>query len=772
MAKKKRKIDDTIYFNTDIFPNYYDWGGFMNFVNSDEFKSAIRGFNDATRNKNGEESSFLNMNSIQGKGMNGAIGQMVDTTGQFMSSIDNLLKDKRPSLERVVGIYKDGGNLFLNGGNKASDVVGTVINLVGNGIQQAKIEDTSGLKSKIVEKGFTPITTSSNEDLISQWRNNRNLHNVSTKDIRNKTIFGDIANSVSASGQGFSAGSHFGPWGAAIGAVVGGVSSLIGSIFGRSKAKRERNRVNSLIADANQRSWNQLDLAASNLENQNAYNMQLNYAKLGGPLHSNGTIWDNGVNIIGNGGTHEENPYEGVPMGVDSKGVPNLVEEGEVIYDNKVLTNHLIAPKHIAKKYTNKKNPTYADVFKSAQKESEERPFDFISQRGLEASFNEIYNAQESEKAKKMAIKSNKFVDGGPVDDHIPYKYYEDIGNDWYTDIYKNFVNDLTEGDVFSEKWLADINAGKFGDIGGNTFTIPEIKKLAVDNKLGPVHKAVNAAAMKREEDRLEDVVKATMKSPERPELIPIPKVNNTILDGVKATIKHPKMPVLKSSKVYNDDDEGINFFRKAPLYASGMQVLADMLGANDPDYTDADIIGNAVNSPRTATYTPIGNYMVYNPFDRNYYTNQLLAQANAASRAASNVTGGNRAAAMAGILSSGYNTIRSLGELYRQGDEYNLNQLAKVLDFNRGTNMANTEGALKASMANMSLNELDLNKAIAYAKMRDAISTASSTARSQNLSNFIDNLSEYGKDIEYRDWLKMLQRNKVLVNKDGKIVE
>ena len=31
--------------------------------------------------------------------------------------------------------------------------------------------------------------------------------------------------------------------------------------------------------------------------------------------------------MIGNGGTHEENPMEGVQMGMDAQGVPNLVEE-------------------------------------------------------------------------------------------------------------------------------------------------------------------------------------------------------------------------------------------------------------------------------------------------------------------------------------------------------------------------------------------------------------------------------------------------------------
>ena len=54
-----------------------------------------------------------------------------------------------------------------------------------------------------------------------------------------------------------------------------------------------------------------------------------------------GNLFTNGVTTIGNGGTHESNPYEGVQMGVDPQGIPNLVEEGEVIYDDYVFSNRI-----------------------------------------------------------------------------------------------------------------------------------------------------------------------------------------------------------------------------------------------------------------------------------------------------------------------------------------------------------------------------------------------------------------------------------------------
>ena len=64
----------------------------------------------------------------------------------------------------------------------------------------------------------------------------------------------------------------------------------------------------------------------------------------GGNLLTNGAVWDNGVTIIGNGGTHEENPMEGVPMGVDGQGIPNLVEEGEVIFNDYVFSDRMNVP--------------------------------------------------------------------------------------------------------------------------------------------------------------------------------------------------------------------------------------------------------------------------------------------------------------------------------------------------------------------------------------------------------------------------------------------
>ena len=91
----------------------------------------------------------------------------------------------------------------------------------------------------------------------------------------------------------------------------------------------------------------------------------------GGFLNSNGANFSNGLTYIDNGGTHEENPLEGVQIGMDSQGIPNLVEEGEVIYDDYVFTNRWKTPKNVKEALGIKKKSsiTYADVAKDLSAE-------------------------------------------------------------------------------------------------------------------------------------------------------------------------------------------------------------------------------------------------------------------------------------------------------------------------------------------------------------------------------------------------------------------
>ena len=192
-----------------------------------------------------------------------------------------------------------------------------------------------------------------------------------------------------------------------------------GGWFSKGKARRKNAelRRQRLIAQdwADRSVENNID----NLVDDQMGNLLANYAAFGGPLHTHGADWSNGITIIDNGGTHESNPFEGVPMGTAPDGQPNLVEEGEVIYNDYVYSNRIKVPKSVREKYKlkGKDDMTFADAAKKAQKESEERPNDPISKRGLDDIMGKLMMEQESIREKRQARKFAKggylFPDGG-----------------------------------------------------------------------------------------------------------------------------------------------------------------------------------------------------------------------------------------------------------------------------------------------------------------------------------------------------------------------
>jgi hypothetical protein len=175
----------------------------------------------------------------------------------------------------------------------------------------------------------------------------------------------------------------------------------------------------------------------------------------------------------------------------------------------------------------------------------------------------------------------------------------------------------------------------------------------------------------------------------------------------------------------------------------------------NKPDYSNADMVLNASNGLRDVRFTPIGDYEKYSPFDRMYYINQLNANAGATRRTLLDTTGGNRGAAMAGLLAADYNAQNQLGALARQAEEYNLAQRNQVSAFNRQTNEYNSEGDLKAQIANNSNREVQMRAAAQAAALRDAVDARVGATRSANLTNFFNSLGDIGREAFVMDMIK-----------------
>lgn len=151
----------------------------------------------------------------------------------------------------------------------------------------------------------------------------------------------------------------------------------------------------------------------------------------GGALGGYGGNWSDGLTFIKAGGSHEKNPLGGVPMGMAEDGQPNLVEEGEVVWNHPILANggyvftkrHNI-PKWLQDKYKLGNEPiTYAAAVDKLQQAISERPNDPIEKQTLEAQLAEFMGVQEEWRQKKEANDMVKYAaNGGGLSRDKDYK--------------------------------------------------------------------------------------------------------------------------------------------------------------------------------------------------------------------------------------------------------------------------------------------------------------------------------------------------------------
>lgn len=446
----------------------------------------------------------------------------------------------------------------------------------------------------------------------------------------------------------------------------------------------------------------------------------------GGDLMTHGADFSTGITLVNNGGTHEENPNEGVPMGMDEQGIPNLVEEGEVIFNDYVFSKRLRVPDAIRNKYKLRgtKSLSFADAALQMSKEAEERPNDPISKAGLNNSMTKLMMAQEEVRAKEEQnndMKRNIFAIGGKKNPTATKEGY-----------YREIDEKLRQS---SDPKLRMMGYNHPNIVNGSFVTSP------LENLANNYQKALGIKELK-----------------------PPTEIYNPI-----------PIPQNRPSRSYTLEP---TWMRYVPAYASGMLSLTDALGlTNKPDYGEAQAVleaskGAGIYNP--VKFNPIGNYLSYTPFDRDYYSNKLEASAGAARRALMNTSGGNRATAMAGLLAADYNTQSKLGDLYRQAEEYNLAQRQKTEEFNRATDMYNSEGIFKADSANqaalMNARSSYLKGALTAADIRQRERQQSTAAKSANLSNFINSLGDIGRENFSRNMIVSDPSKYYSINNSGEI--
>lgn len=394
----------------------------------------------------------------------------------------------------------------------------------------------------------------------------------------------------------------------------------------------------------------------------------------GGDLLTHGAEWDNGLRVIGNGGTHEENPMEGVPMGMDAEGTPNLVEQGEVIFNDYVFSNRMFADGGLLESFNLPKSYdgySFAAIAEKLGEESKERPNDPISKRGLLSSMSRLQQAQETVRQQNQ------------------------VGQEGVQYAHGGRMGTLFDGLGDMPNSLDGVDYGDWQDYG--TLLEP-----------------INA----------EDLWNESMAGAD---------------EGDKG-----------------NNNSKLTWLRYAPVVGAAIGLGQNLF--SKPDYTSADAILEAANQAGNYTpvgYTPIGNYLQYRPFDRNFYLNKLNAQAGATRRAIMNTTSPSRNAA---LLAADYNAQGRLGDLARQAEEYNLAQRQAVETFNRGTNMANAEMGLKAAMANqeaaLKARSSRLSGVAQAMAVRDAVDARRGASMSANLTNFFNSLGDIGREEVMKAWI------------------
>ena len=630
-------------------------------------------------------------------------------------------------------------------GNKVGAVASAVTDIVKADLSNAQIADTSGIQNEIDKARSYVVQANDNDALMSEWGAFTPMKSIDWRDIRGGSTGQRIGNTIGATASGASSGFTVGgPVGAVVGGIIGLGSAIGGWFGGNRKAKNKASSLNKQINIANSRNLLALSNRADTIDTQNDFTKLANYSAYGGPitmrytgvmspfgntfgdggifikpenrgkftalkertgksstwykehgtpaqkkmatfslnaakwkhadggeLHTHGGNFTNGLTYIDNGGSHEANPFDGVQMGIDPQGVPNLVEEGEVIFNDYVFSNRLKVPKAIRQKYKLRDNITFAEAAKKLGKESEDRPNDPISKRGPESFMSALANGQEEVRIKNKDRRMNRYAKGGK------------LGN-------------LFSGEENHPSVLKGLE-------------FPYLEPTASD----------------------------------------IPVLEGLSIEGLKP-LDIPEIPKKRKSKN--------SYLRYAPIAASGIAVLNDMLGGNEPNYTNADIFAKAIrDSYRPVSTRPIGEYLPYKPFDRMFYINQLNKNSAANRRAIQNTSGGNRAAALASLLASDYNYGENLGKLGRQAEEYNQALKEKVTDFNRRTNMYNSEQGTKVDMFN---SELKAKQASLYgqlAGMRQSILNSNMEEKRENITNFIQGLGDLGREMEQKQWRKAL---------------
>lgn len=624
--------------------------------------------------------------------------------------VTNKTLTKRKVNKFLDGSWKENWKGENLGGTLSSTVAGAA-SVASNAIQLAQPGDTSSYDMGL----------NHNEAIIDKLKNQK--VSASSMDELNASISGldwgdinDLKTSISHEEAGGASG---GEWasglisGAASGAAAGSaiappIGTIVGTLVGtgtaalglglRGKKANETSNLYALNAEIQKAEFEKAkeDLRNSIFNKQQEIsknelnNFMINKIAYGGPLFNHTGDWSNGLTFIDEGGTHEQNPFEGVQVGVDQEGTPNLVEEGEVIFGDYVFSNRLKPTKKILADggFSDKYNDwTFAEIAKDLQKESSERPIDSISNNTLNDMMNRLITFQEMVREKK---KSNQYKQGGLVN-----KFDEGTPNKKKPSLY------------FSENMITPWNYGEFIEDDSFTpldYTKPVVPKMSYFDNKGNEIKTTD------------------------------PKWNKYHKRFTKKYIND------------NNSDSLSTLGRYAPVLTNAASLIANAVEKpNKLDYTHFDDAFDYSKNIPTVSFTPVGGKVTPDLVDPNYLLNQHLAE-RAALRRAVRETAPTGSTALMHLANADYNAQRNDADALLAINKENWNRKLQAAQHNLGIDTTNMQAGLQTQRMNQIRAQQIADAAFQNANARvgiDQFNLASEAQKAQAIASSMGALSE-----------------------------
>ena len=515
---------------------------------------------------------------------------------------------------------------------------------------------------------------------------------------------------------------------AATNGVLQTIASGIGYGIRKGKASRQAQQLNYEGQAANQNTISKINNAAMDIGKNTRNTEFLNLAAFGGPLD---TTFTNGVRFITEGGSHESNPLSGVPQGIAADGIPNLVEEGEVIYNDYVYSRRLKVPQADKESLGLKKNKeyTYADAAKQIQKESEERPNDPISKRNLAEMMGRLQGSQDALKEKRNGQAFKRAVNKMTPDELAMFMQQLQQPQQMQPMM-------AMQGMQSMQSTQSEVPMFAKGGLLGHRFD--EESKLT-----HPDHFDINDpdsvhmwdTNVKYPATRLESTIGA-----------PVSAADVLSSDKFNQMAKE-----VKNTKPTVDNNNSLaQALRAAPVFGSIGSTIASLF--DKPNYSNTERAERAMSAVPRVSATPIGQRMSYNPMDINYLATQQANNALGARRALSEYGAGNPAGTQQAQIANNYTNQTALGQSIMQANQLNRQNLAQTLEFNRQTDSANAANNMQAALANQQRDMTAADFLMRTGQLRDAELGRVQANRSANLTNMFNQIGNLGQDMLNRE--------------------